>query len=132
MLNLPQGKLRRIALFGLSAFFVFSGVNHFANTPFYVAIMPPFFPAPVTLVYISGVFEIAGGVGVLYAPTRRFAGWGLIALLVAIFPANIYMALNAEAFTEMASARALYIRLPIQLLFIAWVYYAILKGESQQ
>jgi len=123
MLNL----LRRIALFGLSGFFLLGGINHFLNPDFYLSMMPPYLPAPHTLVYISGILEILGGLGVLHPTTRRWAGWGLIALLIAVFPANLHMALNAEEFSEFASARALYGRLPLQIVFIAWVYYAALQ-----
>ena len=123
--------LRRIALFGLSGFFLLGGINHFLNPGFYLSMMPPYLPAPRTLVYISGVLEILGGFGVLHPATRRWAGWGLIALLIAVFPANLYMALNTEEFSEFASAGALYGRLPLQIVFIAWVYYAALQKPSE-
>ena len=72
---------------------------------------------------MSGVFEVAGGIGVLIPRLRSLAGWGLVALLVAVFPANLHMALNPELFSD-ASPFALYSRLPIQLLLIAWAYWA--------
>lgn len=122
-----RNRLKRIALFGLSGFFLLGGINHFLNTDFYLSMMPPYLPAPRTLVYISGVLEILGGLGVLHPTTRRWAGWGLIALLIAVFPANLHMALNTDEFAKFLSARALYGRLPLQIVFIAWVYYAALQ-----
>lgn len=131
MIKFPKGKLKSVALVGLSGFFVLGGLNHFLNPAFYISMMPSYLPAPRTLVFISGVLEILGGFGVLHPITRRLAGWGLIALLIAVFPANVEMALNAEAFTNFASARALYARLPLQVVFIVWVYYAALSESPQ-
>ena len=76
------------------------------------------------LVYISGFFEVLGGAGVLVPRFRKAAGWGLIALLVAVFPANLYMVTASEQFTQQGVPLwALYLRLPLQLVLIAWVYW---------
>ena len=83
--------------------------------------MPPIFPLHLEAVYLSGLFEILGGVGVLIARTRSIAGWGLLALLIAVYPANIYMALTPEAFPNI-SLFALYFRLALQFLFFYWAY----------
>ena len=112
--------LRAIAAIG----FIAAGANHFVKPGFYRQIVPPGFSAPAALVAISGVAEIAGGAGLLVRPLRRLAGFGLIALLIAVFPANIYMALAprrapASNFPEWA----LWLRLPIQALIGAWVWY---------
>lgn len=115
--------LRRVALFTVAAFFSFAGVGHFTNAEFFIAIVPPYLPAAAALVYISGVCEILGGLGVLYRPTRQLAGYGLLALLVAVYPANIHMALNPSAFPDVAPA-ALYARLPLQFVFAALVWWA--------
>ncbi len=123
MLQLPNRRGKKIALLGLAAFFVAAGVNHFVDPDFYVAMMPPYLPAHLALVYLSGVFEILGGVLVLVPRVRAAAGWGLVALLLAIFPANIHMALSPELFPEM-SVVALYARLPFQALFLGWAYWA--------
>jgi len=123
MLQLPEGIVRKLALLGLGAFFVGAGVNHFVNPYFYVGIMPPYLPAHLALVYLSGVAEILGGVLVVLPHVRAQAGWGLVLLLLAIFPANIHMAMSPELFPDMSSG-ALYARLPFQALFIFWAYWA--------
>jgi uncharacterized membrane protein len=120
-LNLPSGFLRKLSLFGISVFFIYFGIDHFINPEFYLSIMPPIFPLHLEAVYLSGLFEILGGVGVLIARTRSIAGWGLLALLIAVYPANIYMALTPEAFPDI-SLFALYFRLALQFLFFYWAY----------
>jgi uncharacterized membrane protein len=102
--------------------FVLAGINHFLNTNFYLRMMPPVFPAHLFLVYLSGVFEIAFGILLLIPKFSRFAAWGLIALLIAVYPANIYMALDTNIFPEI-SPLAQYLRLPIQFILIAWAYW---------
>src|SRR5437868_2924630 len=84
-----------------AAVFIAAGVNHFVKPEFYRAIVPPGFPAPAELVAFSGVAEVAGGVGLLVGRLRRAAGWGLIALLVAVFPANVFMAVAPERVPEL-------------------------------
>lgn len=79
------------------------------------------FPLHLEAVYLSGLFEILGGVGVLIARTRSIAGWGLLALLIAVYPANIYMALTPEAFPDIPLF-VLYFRLALQFLFFYWAY----------
>ncbi len=123
MLQLPQRPAKRLALLALAVFFIAAGVNHFLNPDFYVRIMPPYLPAHLELVYLSGLFEILGGIAVLLPALRALAGWGLVLLLVAVYPANLHMALHPELFPEMSST-ALYARLPLQLVFIVWVYWA--------
>jgi uncharacterized membrane protein len=123
MLQLPKRRPKRFALLGLAIFFFGAGANHFVNPDFFVGIMPPYLPAHLELVYLSGLLEILGGVAVLAPGLRTSAGWGLIILLLAVFPANLHMALNPESFPD-ASRLALYSRLPVQALFIAWAYWA--------
>ena len=120
-LQLPTQWWRKFSLFGLSLFFIYFGIDHFINPEFYLSIMPPAFPLHVEAVYISGFFEILGGISVLIAPLRKIAGWGLVALLICVYPANIYMAITPEAFPEI-SIGLLYLRLPLQFLFIYWAY----------
>jgi uncharacterized membrane protein len=125
----PPTLPRRIGLIALSVFFVIAGINHFLNPFFYVKIMPPYLPAHLELVYISGFFEILGGLGVLLPRIRSLAGWGLILLLMAVFPANLHMAIFPEQYPAVPAV-ALYVRLPLQLLFIAWAYWATRPGGT--
>ena len=86
--------------------------------------MPPYLPAHRELVYLSGVFEILGGIGLLIPGLRRFAGWGLIALLLAVFPANVHMALNPQPFIDQGIPLwALYARLPVQFLLMYAIWW---------
>ncbi len=126
---LPPTWPRVVVLLLVSVLFTVTGIMHFTNTAFFSAIVPPYLPAPDMLVYVSGVFEILGGIGVLVPATRRFSGYGLLALLVAVYPANIHMALNPELFPD-ASAGALYARLPFQFVFAALVWYGACSPKS--
>ena len=114
---------RKAALVALAVFFVAAGTNHFVNPSFYVRITPPSLPAPLALVYVSGFFEVLGGVCVLVPWARSAAGWGLVLLLIAVFPANLYMAVHPNRFSDIPAA-FLYLRLPLQAVFIAWAYWA--------
>lgn len=109
-----------------------AGINHFVMPGVYERIIPPGLPGPRALVYISGVAEIVGAVGTMHPRTRRAAGWFLIATLLAVFPGNLYMAANAEDFPGVPGGTAtLYARLPLQALFIYWVYLATLTDETR-
>jgi uncharacterized membrane protein len=123
MLKLPARLPKRFGLLGLSFFFVFAGANHFLDPDFYVPMMPPYLPAHLELVYLSGLLESLAGVAVLVPSLRARAGWALVWLLVAIFPANVHMALNPDLFPGVSTA-ALYARLPLQIPLIAWAYWA--------
>ena len=109
----------------LSLFFVFAGTQHFVNSDFFLAIVPPYLPWHLHLVYASGFLEIAGGICVLLEPVRRPAGIGLAILLVAVFPANVHMALNnvQPPGFEM-DPWMLWARLPLQGVFLLWVLWA--------
>ena len=120
-LKLPLGIWRKIFLLGLAGFFLNVGIDHFINPEFYLAIMPPSFPLHAEAVYISGFFEILGGVCLLVPRLRKIAGWGLVALLICVYPANIYMAITPEAFPEIPLS-LLYFRLALQFLFFYWAY----------
>lgn len=113
---------KKILQWLLAIAMILAGANHFLSPDFYLRMMPPVLPAHLFLVYLSGAFEIALGVLLLVPRFTKLAAWGLIALFVAVFPANIYMALNPQLFPEF-SLTALYLRLPFQLLFIAWAYW---------
>jgi uncharacterized membrane protein len=114
--------LKLILKYLLAIFFILAGLNHFLHTDFYVRIMPPYLPRHLLLVYVSGVFEITLGAAVVVPGLTRPAAWGLIALLIAVFPANIHMALNPDLFREFNPVM-LWLRLPLQAVLIAWVYW---------
>lgn len=114
----------------LAVFFVLAGANHFRASRAYLAIMPPWLPGPRVLVYLSGALEIVGGLGVLHPRTRIAAGILLIGLLLAVLPANLHMALHDVQPRGWTLPRwALWARLPFQLVFIAWVWYATDLGS---
>jgi uncharacterized membrane protein len=100
--------------------FIAAGINHFVMPKAYVAIMPDYLPAHEELVAASGVAEIAGGAALMHPRTRRVGACWLIATLIAVFPANLHMALHPERYKRIPRG-ALYARLPVQLLFAAWV-----------
>lgn len=116
-------KVRRVARLGLSLFFVAAGLNHFVNPAFYLSIMPPYMPWHEALVATSGVLEIVGGLAVLRPRWQAPTGLGLALLLLAVFPANVHMALNADLYPTLP-AWALYARLPVQGLLILWALWA--------
>ena len=106
----------------MAVLFILAGVLHFLYPAPYVAIMPRLLPYPLELVYLSGLFEILGGIGVLVPSTRRAAGIGLILLLIAVFPANIQMAWDGiRKHGPSVVSLLLLLRLPLQLVLIRWV-----------
>jgi uncharacterized membrane protein len=107
----------------LAFIFIGSGLMHFAATAAYMKIMPPFLPDPRLLVQVSGAFEMLGGVALLIPATQKSAAWGLVALLVAIVPANVYMAIDHAAWPRIPEW-ALWARVPLQvpLIWWTWVY----------
>jgi uncharacterized membrane protein len=116
-----MSKLRRAC----GPVFIVAGLNHFINPKVYEAIMPRYLPAHHELVLASGVAEAAGGLGLMIPQTRRNAASLLIATLIAIFPANLEMALHPERLPQIPGGKfALWGRLPLQLAFIAWVLAA--------
>lgn len=117
--------IKLIALWTLALAMMSVGVLHFVRPTPFVRIVPKFLPAPLALVYISGLCEIAGGVGLLIPETRVAAAWSLIALYIAVFPANIYMVThNISLDPKKPIPRwVLWARLPFQFLFMAWAYW---------
>jgi len=111
---------KKISLYLQSGFYILAGIMHFLNPDFYMKIMPPFIPFPMLMIYISGVAESALGIGLFVEKTRRLSAWGIIALLIAVFPANIY-----AYYADINLGAPLWVnlfRLPIQGLFIWWAY----------
>jgi uncharacterized membrane protein len=111
----------------MSAVYAFQGFNHILNPDFFLAIMPPGLPSPDWLNLLSGLAEIVLGVYLLEPRTRVFAAWGLIALLIAVFPANVYMALENVGLPDgvpgTGNPLVNWLRLPLQPLFIVWAWW---------
>ena len=114
--------LKIISRWILAIIFVLAGIYHFVNPQIYLRIMPPYLPARLFLVYLSGFCQIVLGVLLVVPKFTCTAAWGIIALLIAVFPANIYMAMNTELFPEF-SPTVLLLRLPLQLLLLAWAFW---------
>ena len=114
---------RTIARWTLAGVMVGIGVQHFVSPQLFVAIMPRSLPLPLTLVYVSGVCEVLGGIGLLVPRLRKAAGWGLIALYLAVFPANVNMAINNLPLGGSHYPLLLWARLPVQAVFIAWAWW---------
>jgi uncharacterized membrane protein len=107
----------------LAVLFLFAGSIHFLFPQIYLRIVPPSLPAPLAIVYISGIAEILGGIGLLLPATRQAAAWGLVALLIAVLPANIYMATaHLAAPGIMGQSWAQWLRIPLQLPLIYWTW----------
>lgn len=114
-------------LFGL--IFVGAGIAHFWVPHLFVRAVPPSLPRPRLLVYLSGVAEIGLGTLLFFRRAQALAGLGLIALLLAVFPANLYMAQHPERFPELPRT-ALFLRLPLQGGLIAWAYWYTRPGDN--
>ena len=107
-----------------AVFYIVAGALHFINPAPYLRIMPPYIPWRAAMVGISGAFEILGGLGLLAPATRRTAAWGLVALLIAVFPANLYMAMHpVEAGAAGIAPVLRWGRLPLQALLISWLVW---------
>ena len=116
--------LKKSTIYFMGAAYIYVGLRHFIDPNFFMAIMPDYLPYHLEAVYVSGVFEIILGSMLLYKKTRRLAGWGLIALLIAVFPANIYLAQNETAQQSLDIIQFVaIIRLPFQFLFISLAYW---------
>ena len=111
---MPRAKLMLLWLMAL--FYILAGFNHLVNPEFYVSIIPPNLPDPEWLNVLSGLAEIVLGVFLLEPRTRVFAAWGIIALLIAVFPANLHVALEDGGVGGWG-------RLPFQVLFIVWAWW---------
>jgi uncharacterized membrane protein len=115
----------------LALLFILAGVNHFRDPEFYLRIMPPWLPWPTALHLIAGVFEFVFGVMLLIPRYQKWAAWGLIALLLAVYPANIHMAVNWRQYPEW-SMTSLLIRLPFQFVLIAWAWWFTRPDEEKR
>ena len=117
----------------LAVAIVIVGITHFLKPLEYAKIVPPQLPNPIELVYISGFFEILGGIGLLIPFISVAAAWGLIILFIAVFPANIYLAAHSDIVIEGIphSPIMYWVRLPLQAVLIAWAWWYTRKPEAQ-
>ena len=120
-----MNKLKTFSYYFFGVFYTLAGIMHFVVPEFYMKIMPPYLPWHLPIVYLSGFAEILLGIGLIYKPTRRWSAIGIIALLIAVFPANIYLAFSDTAQEALGTNRlqALWIRFPIQLVLILIAYW---------
>lgn len=127
--TLPRKEILRGVL---AVSIILVGITHFLKPIPYARLIPPLFPHPIELVYISGFFEILGGIGLVIPYISVAAAWGLIALFIAVFPANINQAINAIPVEGIPHIPILYwIRLPFQAVLIAWAWWYTREPESQ-
>lgn len=113
----------------IAGLFLVTGILHFIRPQMFVKIMPEYIPRHQAMVYISGVAEVIGAIGILIDQTQEWAGWGLILLLIAVFPANINMTIKSvqkSGYTSLFSIVTM-VRLPLQFVLIYWVYWACLR-----
>lgn len=123
-----HSRYKRPLLFVMGPLYVVAGLLHFVVPALYVQIIPPMLPSPLALVYLSGLAEMAVGAGLLYPRTRRYAAWATVALLLAIFPANVYMATSGVVVEGMPgggdpSALVRWGRLPLQGVLVLWALW---------
>jgi len=118
-------KIKLITIFVMSFFYIWVGIKHFIDPVWFVQIMPPYLPMHYEAVYVSGFFEILFGIMLLFTGTRYYAAWGLILLLIAVYPANIYLAFNEvpQKALEISAFAASWVRLPIQFIFLGLAYW---------
>jgi uncharacterized membrane protein len=126
----PLKSFRENARLATGMAFILIGISHFLMPEKYLEMMPTFLPAPVLLIYLSGLFEILGGIGLILSPTKFWAAAGLALLLLAVLPANIYVALNnVQLGGFMNYPLYQWIRLPMQFVLIGWIWWV--KGETR-
>jgi uncharacterized membrane protein len=119
-------KFKTLFIYLMGIGYIWVGVQHFIDTSFFLKIMPPSFPFHKESVYVSGVLEILFGSGIIIKKTRFYASWGIILLLIAVYPANIYLAFSEDAQKAIgvSSFFASWVRLPIQFALIALAYFS--------
>ena len=123
-IHLSTKLVKKGTIYLMSIGYIYIGIRHFMDVEFFMAIMPDYLPYHLELVYISGFFEVLLGVLLLIPKTRFYAGWGLILLLIAVFPANIFLVQSREAQETLGVTKNQAIfRLPFQAVFIALAYW---------
>lgn len=119
---MTKNYIKPFSIIVMSWFYIYTGLLHFANTNWFLQIVPPYLPIKLELVYLSGLFEVILGFMLIVPALRYYAGWGLILLLIAVYPANIYLAQTNGAAMN-TSALVAWGRLPFQFLFIGIAYW---------
>ncbi len=117
-----KSKIKTLSIIIMTLFYIMAGTNHFINPDWYVRIVPPILPFKTAIVYISGILEIILGTLLIFPKRRFIASWGLILLLVAVYPANIYVALTNGEVMDTTPLIA-WGRLPFQFVFIGLAYW---------
>ena len=117
--------IKHISIYSLGLGYLMIGVNHFLDPAFFLKIMPPYLPWHLELVYLSGAFEIILGLSLMISKLRTYAAWGIIFLLIAVYPANIYLAFNEapQKALEISPFLASWVRLPIQFILLGFAYW---------
>jgi len=120
-----MSRTRRVLLWAMALFYIGGGIVHFADPGFYLPMMPPYLPYHLELVYLSGLAEIVLGLAVLIPRARRLAAWGIILLLIAIFPANLHIAMNDVPLAGADEGAGVWnwVRLPFQAVLIGWAWW---------
>ena len=112
--------LELVSLYLMASFYVFAGVSHFRIPKFFLSIMPKWVPEPKKVNLLIGVIEILLGIGLVFTSTRSYAAWGIIVLLIVVFPANMYH--FQKSVQKKKGILLTAIRLPLQLALIYWAY----------
>ena len=124
--------LGKISIAVLALFFTVAGAYHFISPGTYLPLMPDYLPWHLPLIYLSGAAEMIGGIGLCFQISRRYAGWWLIAVLIAVFPSNIHMLMNDLAIGGKSVPPWIYwARLPLQCLLIVWVYMTCVRSRRE-
>ena len=131
--GMPGGRIKSILRYVLAFFFIVAGVNHFLMPEWYLQNqMPPWIPFPMAVLYVSGIAEILGGIGLLVPQVRLLAAWGLVALLIAVFPGNIHMASMAMRSGGLfGDTIGLLLRLPLQAVFIVAILWVSRESDPR-
>ena len=118
--------LKTLFIYIMGVGYIWVGVQHFVDTSFFLKIMPPSFPLHKESVYVSGILEVLFGCGIIFKKTRFYSSWGIIILLIAVYPANIYLAFSEDAqqAISVSSFFASWVRLPIQFVLIGLAYFS--------
>ena len=121
--------LRTLLGWLMGLFYLAAGINHFWHPGFYINIIPPYLPWHEALVYVSGVIEIVLGLMIFLPRYRALAAWAIIAMLIAFMPVHIHMVMNPQSYPEVSPV-LLWLRLPLQVVFIAWAYWYTRPSSS--